>query len=292
MNSLIVILGPTAAGKSALALKLAKKFKGYIISADSRQVYRGLDIGTAKPSKAELHSLPHELINVVAPKKRFTVAEYQSKVFSILKTRPDLPFLVGGTGLYIDSVLQNWQIPSGKPNDKLRRQLEKLSLANLVKRLRKIDPSSAWVIDLKNKRRVVRALVVALQSGQSFIHLKKQRPLPYRVLKIGLAPPRPELIERINKRVDIMMKRGLLNETRRLVKRYGFNAPAQDGLGYRQLIRHLKGELTLPEAVERIKIETRQYAKRQMTWFKRDESIHWVRTASAAEQLIRRFLHV
>lgn len=291
MKPLIAIVGPTASGKSALALKLAKKYKGYIISADSRQVYQGMDIGTAKPTKAEQRSIHHEMLDIAAPNKRFTVAEYQSKVFAILKTRPGQPFLVGGTGLYIDAVLQNWQIPSGKPNAKLRHQLEKSSLGELVKRLRKVDPASTRVIDLNNKRRVIRALEVALQTGQSFTRLKKQRPLPYRVLKIGLTLPRQKLIERINKRVDLMMKRSLLKETKLLVKRYGYNAPALDGLGYRQLIRHLKGELTLTEAVERIKIETRQYAKRQMTWFKRDKSIHWLRTQSQAERLIRKFIN-
>lgn len=287
---LIVILGPTASGKSSLALKLAQEFDGYTISADSRQVYRGMDIGTAKPTPDEQRRVRHFMIDVIDPDQPFTVSDFQHMVFDVLKRETGLPFLVGGTGLYISSIVENWDIPKGGMDQKERMKREKESITFFVKRLQEVDPQSASIIDLKNKRRVIRALEVAEQAGESFLDQKKKRSLPYRVLQIGFSVPREELIKRINGRVENMMEHGLLDETMALATKYGWDVPAMSGLGYRQLGQYLRGEMKLGEAVERIKIETRQYAKRQMTWFKRDPSIQWVQDKMGAEKLIKDFL--
>ena len=286
---LIAIVGPTTSGKSTLALALAEHFSGYIISADSRQVYRGMDIGTAKPTADERRRVPHFLIDVADPDEPFTVANYQRMVLDILKHEPGLPFLVGGTGLYIDAIVENWEIPKGT-TEALRSQLDGESLDILAARLQQMDPESAAIVDLKNKRRVIRALEVAEQSGESFVGQKKQRPFPYRVLKIGLDVPRDELVRRINTRVDDMMAGGLLEEARRLGEHYGWDAPALTGIGYRQLGQYVRGECMLDEAVERIKIATRQYAKRQMTWFKRDSRIRWICGEDETTRLVTTFL--
>lgn len=286
---LIVLLGPTASGKSTLALQLAPEFDGYIISADSRQVYRGMDIGTAKPTEDERRRVHHYLLNVVDPNERFTLFDYQKTVREVLDKQSGLPFLVGGTGLYIDAVVENWDIPAGEDATR-RTELDALPLADLVARLRSLDPDSSAVVDLKNKRRIIRALEVAEETGGSFVRTRRRNPSLFRTLKLGTDVPREELVERINRRADDMMKRGLLDETKRLGAKYGWDSPALSSLGYRQLGAHLRGELSLDEAVERIKIETRQYAKRQMTWFRRDTTIQWIRTAGEAREHIKAFL--
>lgn len=283
---LIVILGPTASGKTALSVALVKQFGGYIISADSRLVYKGMDIGTAKPTLEERDGVPHFMIDVAEPDETFTVADYQRMVADILQNERGLPFLVGGTGLYIDAVTQNWDIPKGGVRKEERSAMENMSVRILAKRLSEIDPESAKTIDLNNKRRVIRALEVAEQTGESFVAQQQTQPFPYNVIKIGIAVEREELIKRIDNRVDAMMNAGLLDEAKRLGARYAWDLPAMSGIGYKQLGAYIRGEMNLADAVGRIKIETRQYAKRQMTWFKRDASIHWISTLSGAERLI------
>ena len=289
---IIVILGPTASGKTDIAIQLAKEFHGFIISADSRQVYRQMDIGTAKPTKEQLRAVRHKMIDIVEPDEPFSLAQYQERVFDILAKveRSAIPFLVGGTGLYIDAVVENWDIPKVAPNDALRQELEQLTMSQLANRLTLQDADSAANIDLHNKRRIIRAIEVAETTGTSFVAQKRSRPFPYRILKIGLAVPKEILNTRIVHRVDQMMKDGLLDETKRLAERYSWNIPAMSGIGYRQLGAYLRDEMSLEQAVERIKIATRQYAKRQMTWFQRDHSIHWVHNAPQAERLVRAFL--
>ncbi len=293
MQPLIAIVGPTASGKSALALACAERLNGYIISADSRQVYRDMDIGTAKPTAEEQCRVPHFLLDVVNPDEPFTLADYQEQVSKVLEERKNngLPFLVGGTGLYIDAVLENWEIPKGAPNSESRKEKETAELTELVERLRVLDPVSVETIDLKNKRRVIRALEVVEQTGTSFVEQKKRRPFPFRVLRLGLTCTRDVLNKRIDDRVDDMMRRGLLEETQRLAQTYDWSLPAMSGIGYRQLGQYLRGECSLPEAVERIKIATRQYAKRQMTWLKRNADIQWIGTQEEAEQTVQDFLH-
>lgn len=285
---LIAIIGPTASGKSALALRFAKKFGGYIISADSRQVYKGMDIGTAKPSTKERGRVPHFMLDLVRPSQLFTVAEYQRRVFRILKRTNGIPFLVGGTGLYVDAILQNWIIPKGKLDSKLRQKLERESIHLLAKRLARLDPKTAAIIDLHNKRRVIRALEVALAGGS--IIERKKRPFPYRVLILGLNVPRTSIVKRINARVDRMILAGLVDEVRRLGQQYGWDSPAMSGIGYKEIGQYLKGLCSVDDAVERIKIATRQYAKRQVTWFRKTEGAHWIRSQQDAEQLVKNFL--
>lgn len=288
---LIVLLGPTASGKTELAITLAKEFDGYIISADSRQIYKHMDIGTAKTSREQLRAVRHEMIDIAEPDEPFSLAQYQEQVFTILERKnTQIPFLVGGTGLYIDSIIRNWDIPKVAPNVRLREKLEKLPVNHLVKRLTALNSDSATNIDLSNKRRLIRAIEVAETTGASFVKKKRTRPFPYRVLKIGLAVPKEELNTRIVQRVDHMMHDGLLEETKRLAVTYGWSVPAMSGLGYRQLGAYLRGKMGLEQAVERITIETRQYAKRQMTWFKRDKDIRWIGTFAEAERLVREFL--
>lgn len=297
---LVVVLGPTASGKSGLAIRLAKRFGGSIIGADSRQVYEGMEIGTAQPrGKWQLadgkwrfvsHGIPHFLLGHVRANTPYTVARYQREVFRVLKTNSGIPFLVGGTGLYIDAVTQNWDIPKVKPNRALRQKLEKQTLTQLAKRLTVLDPESARSIDMKNRRRIIRALEVVLATKQSFLAQKKKRPFPFRVLKIGLSPRKNVLEKNIRRRVHAMFLRGLVAETKRLLKRYSPNLPAMSGIGYQEVHQFIRGKISKAEAIERIVIRTRQYAKRQMSWFKRDPEIHWVRSESEAKKLIDKFI--
>lgn len=300
---IIVILGPTGSGKSSLAVKLAKQFSGAIISADSRQIYKGMDIGTAKITQKEMQGVPHYMLDIVRPDQEFTLADYQKKVFSIiddLHKKKTLPFLVGGTGLYIQAIVDNLQIPEGKPNKKLRAQLEKLTNSQLIAKLKKFDPASLKSVDTKNRRRLIRALEVVAQTGQSFAKQRKKGQPKVEALQLGLNPPREKLVQNINARVDEMIDKGLVLEAKKLVMDYGPGPYALSGIGYKEIIQHLNGELTLEQAVERTKISTRQYAKRQMTWFsshggsetggKRNKRIKWVKSPGKAEKLVTSFV--
>ena len=290
---IIIILGPTGSGKSSLAVELAKEFSGAIISADSRQVYKGLDIGTAKITKKEMQGVPHYMLDIVKPNQEFTLVNFQEKVFKIieeLNKKNTLPFLVGGTGLYIQAIVDNLQIPEGKPDKELRAELEMLTNNQLMAKLKKLDPVSLESIDTENRRRLIRALEVAMQTGQSFVGQQKKSQPKVRALQLGLNPPREKLIKNINTRVDKMIEKGLVLEVTKLIKNYGPDPIAMSGIGYREIIQHLNGEMTLDQAKERIKISTRQYAKRQMTWFKRDNRIKWVQNSTQARQIISKFI--
>jgi len=279
LKKIIVILGPTASGKSELAFKLAKKFKGEIISADSRQIYREMDIGTAKSKNHQY------LIDLVNPDQEFTLAQYKELAIEKIK-EAKIPFLVGGTGLYIQTIVDNWDIPKIKPNEELRSELEKLNTEQLFERLKKLDPEI--VIDSHNRRRLIRAIEVCLATGKPFPK-KKKEPL-FDILQIGLKTTD----EKINRRVDQMFEMGLLDEVKNLLKKYPANLPAFSGIGYAELITYLNTDLntdfSLEETKELIKLHTRQYAKRQMTWFKRDKRIHWIKNYQEAEKLVKKFL--
>jgi tRNA dimethylallyltransferase len=240
MNFLVAIVGPTGIGKSRLALHLARKFGGEIVSADSRQVYRHMDIGTAKPDPQE--QARHHLIDIVNPDEDFSLAQYQKLAFSAIRDiqqRAKLPILVGGSGLYVRAVLEGWQLPAAKPDPELRRQLEKRAAdgggESLYQELMKIDPAAARKIDPRNVRRVIRALEVHYQTNKAFSRLQDKRALPYRTLIIGLTAERKELYRRIDRRVDEMVKRGLVAEVEKLVNmEYDFNLPAMSSIGYKQ----------------------------------------------------------
>jgi len=284
-NKLIVILGPTASGKSNLAIKLANQFKGQIVSADSRQIYKEMNIGTAKITKKEMQGVPHYLIDMIKPNQEFSLAQFQKKAVQIIKDiqkRNKLPFLVGGTGLYIQSIVDNFQIPKIKPDKKLRQKLESKNNKELYNQLKKLDPQALEIIDLNNKRRLIRALEVCLITGQKFSEQKHKGPDLFNVLQIGLNPGIKILDKRIDQRVKQMIKAGLFKEAKRLIKKYGLKPHSMSGIGYKETL--------LDKAEELIKIHTRQYSRHQMSWFRRDQRIRWVKTYREAKKLIRDFL--
>jgi tRNA dimethylallyltransferase len=276
---LLAIVGPTAVGKTAIALQLASELAGEIVSADSRQIYRGLDIGTDKASAAQQAQIPHHLLDVVAPNQVLTLAEYQRAAYAAVDAihrRGRLPLLVGGTGLYVRAVIEGLGIPEVPPNEVLRAELESYAAQHgvlaLHARLAALDPTAAGRIDQRNVRRVVRALEVSLVSGRPISELQAAAPPPYRVLRIGLTRPRDALYARIDQRVDEMLVRGLLAETQRLLDMgYSPHLPALTGLGYRQMIQYLQGEMTYDDAVAAIKQHTRRFVRQQYTWFRLDD---------------------
>jgi len=282
--TLIVIVGPTAVGKTRLSLRLAQEFDGEIVSADSRQVYRGMDIGTAKPTLEERRRLPHHLIDVAAPDESFTLAQYQELAYHAVGdvlARSKVPFLVGGTGQYVRAVVEGWGIPRVPPNEELRaelyRQAEIEGEETLHSRLREVDPAAAERIDPRNVRRVVRALEVYLETGQPISDLQRKKPPPYRILQIGLTMERQELYRRIDERVDKMIDGRLVEEVRGLVERgYDYDLPSISGLGYQQIGMYLLGQVSLEEAIQLIKRHTRRFVRHQYNWFRLgDEGIRW-----------------
>ncbi|MBL7155448.1 MAG: tRNA (adenosine(37)-N6)-dimethylallyltransferase MiaA [Candidatus Portnoybacteria bacterium] len=292
-NKLIVILGPTASGKSDLAIKLAKKFNGEIVSADSRQIYQEMDIGTNKLTKKQMSGIKHYLIDLIKPDQEFTLAQYKKRAVKIIKDiqkRGKLPFLVGGTGLYIQAIVDNLQIPQVRPNKKLRNKLEKLSNQELFKQLKKLDPLTAAAIDPHNKRRLIRALEVCLITKKPFSKQRKKGQPLFDVCQIGLKLPKETLNKKIDQRVEKMIQAGLIEENKKLAKKYSFDLPAMSGIGYQEISRYLKDEINLEEAKKLIKQYTRQYARRQMSWFKKDKRIKWIEAQNQAEKLLRNFL--
>lgn len=293
MNKLIVIVGPTASGKTKLALELARKFNGEIVSADSRQVYRGMDIGTGKDLK-DYGRVPYHLIDIVNPRTNFTLAQYQKLAYraidEILK-RGKVPILVGGTGLYVQAVVDGYVLPEAPPNPKLRAQLTKLSLARLRLKLKNLDPETYRIIDKNNRRRLERAIEICQITG---IPLSKQRAKqapPYDVLMIGLAPGSGVLYKRIDARLDKRLRQGMVKEVKRL---YGHNISWKRlesfGLEYRHVAQYLQGKITYSGMVRELSRAIKDFSRRQMTWFKRDKRIMWVRNKKEALNLLKEFL--
>jgi tRNA dimethylallyltransferase len=285
---LLVIVGPTAAGKTALSIALAKQFNGELIAADSRTVYKGMDIGTGKD-----FSYPHQLIDIVRPDQALSLADYKIKAVRAIRgaiKKGKLPILVGGTGLYVWAVVDNLLIPKVPPNKKMREELEKKTAAELHQLLVSIDSDAAKVTG-ENKRRIIRALEVVSASGEKFSQAtKKGKPL-FDCLELGMMVPREELKKKINARVDGMMKAGFMNEVMALRKKlYPPELPAMSGIGYAELNAVIDGQQTLAAAVQRVKARTHQYARRQMTWFRRDPRIHWLGDPSEAAALVKKWL--
>jgi tRNA dimethylallyltransferase len=284
MKRLIAIVGPTGIGKTRLALHLAKIFQGEIVSADSRQVYRYMDIGTAKPSPEEMSAVPHHLINVVDPDEEFSLATYQEmayKAIDDIHRRGRLPFLVGGTGLYVKAVLEGWRIPGVSPDKDFRYNIEKRinerSIDEIYQELVVTDPDAAAKIDRRNVRRVIRALEVHAKAGQAFSQLGDKIAPAFIPFIIGLTAERSELYRRVDSRVDAMIEQGFVAEVENLLKKgYRLDLPSMSGIGYRQIGQYLKGELATAEAIQKIKTETHRFIRHQYAWFRlADEKIHW-----------------
>ncbi|MFC2013025.1 tRNA (adenosine(37)-N6)-dimethylallyltransferase MiaA [Chloroflexota bacterium] len=284
MKPLVAIIGPTAVGKSRLALHLARLFDGEIVGADSRQVYRHMDIGTAKPPAEELSLVPHHLINVVNPDEDFSLAQYQSltgKVIRDIQRRNKLALLVGGSGMYIWSVLEGWGIPEVPPDHEFRRSLEErageLGGGELHKDLAKIDPLAAQRIDPRNVRRTIRALEVHKATRMPPSRFQRRKEPAYNAIIIGLTAERADLYTWIDRRVNEMVAKGLVNEVKRLVQMgYDFSLPAMSGIGYEEIGMHIRGELALATAVQQIKFETHRFVRHQYSWFRLlDDRIKW-----------------
>lgn len=301
---LLVILGPTAVGKSEFALQLAERLDGEIVSADSRLLYRGMDIGTAKPTPEERVRVPHHLIDVADPDETWSLGRFQQEAQAVIEDiyrRGRLPFLVGGTGQYVRAVIEGWQPPAVEGNVRLRQVLEEMGKTRgiywLYEKLRKIDPQAAARIDPRNLRRTVRALEVILLTGRHFSEQRTQGESPYRLLLLGLRRPRAELYARIDARIEAMFQAGLLEETRRLLEQgYSPELPALSAIGYRECIAVLQGKISIEEAKALMKRATRRYVRHQANWFKEnDPRIHWLEAGAPdaldqAERLIRKWM--
>lgn len=273
-------MGPTAIGKTDLSLTLARRLDGEVVSADSRLFYRGMDIGTAKPSLAERRDVPHHLIDIADPDQTVTLGQYQDAAYAAIDAvheRGRLPILVGGTGQYVMAVVEGWGIPRVGPRPALRRALHRVGGPELYRWLSRLDPEAGEAIHPNNVRRVIRALEVTLVRGLPMSDLQRKSPPPYDILIVGLHTDRDTLYARVDRRVELMMEEGLLEELRHLHDTgYDSNLPAMSGIGYRQLWDHLKGALSRREAVERIKFETHRFVRHQNNWFSPDdERIHW-----------------
>ncbi len=304
-QKLIVILGPTASGKSELAIKLAlrlgsgqtkKEFKingAEVISADSRQVYKGMDIGSGKISKKEMQGIPHYLLDVASPKRRFTVSQYQKlakkAINKVLKKRK-IPILCGGSGFYIQAVIDGIVIPKVKPDWLLRLNLNKLKTEKLFEKLKKLDKKRAENIDKNNRRRLIRALEIAIKTKKPIPTLKKN-PLAYPVLIIGIKKEKEELKKLIRKRLLKRLKQGMIEEVKKLHKSgVSWKRLEEFGLEYRFVSQYLQNKINYEEMVKIIQKEIEHFVKRQMTWFKKDKRINWIKSQNKAEKLVKEFL--
>lgn len=292
---IILIVGPTAVGKTEIALQLAERLDGEIVSADSRLLYRGMDIGTAKPSPTEMARVPHHLIDVANPDQIWNLAVFQraaQEAIASIHQRGRLPFLVGGTGQYIHAVIEGWDLPQAAPDPRLRQALERWSEEigpfNLHQRLAVLDPQAAESIDPHNLRRTIRALEVILSTGRRFSSQRQRKPALYQALQIGLTRPRTELYARIDARIEGMIEAGFAEEVKRLlVQGYSPRLPTLSAIGYAEMIRYLQGTLTMDDAMMLMKRRTRVFVRRQANWFKEtDSSIHWFRVDEDVSQQI------
>jgi tRNA dimethylallyltransferase len=297
---LVVIVGPTAVGKTEISLQLAHRFNGEIISADSRLFYRGMDIGTAKPTLEERAYIPHHLIDVTTPDQPWSLALFQRVARETIKDiyqRNKLPFLVGGTGQYVQAVIEAWEIPARAPDETMRHLLTsigtRLGAVEFHRKLSMIDPDAAALIEPNNLRRTVRAFEVILMTGRKFSVQRSKGTIPYRICKIGLTRPRSELYQRIDQRIDKMIADGLFDEVKDLLEQ-GFptGSPAFSAIGYREMILVIQKEIDLAEAVLLMRRYTRQFVRRQANWFKRtDSSIRWFDLSQSGVGEIEEYLN-
>ena len=296
---LILIVGPTAVGKTELAIQLAERLNGEIVSADSRLFYRGMDIGTAKPTREEQTRVPHYLIDIVDPDEILSLAVFQQKAHQVIAdihTRKKMPFLVGGTGQYVRAVTESWTPPEVQPDERLRNELEKLKDENdiywLHEKLKNLDPVAAEKIDPRNYRRTIRALEVILTTGKKFSEQRGQGESPYHLITVGLTRPRPELYERVDQRINAMFANGFLEEVKTLLaKGYSTSLPTMSAIGYRECIRVIHGELNEEQAKAEIRRATRIFVRRQANWFKEsDPNIKWFRVEAGVINGIQSYI--
>ena len=310
---ILVILGPTASGKSALAVALARTFNGEVISADSRQVYKEMDLGTGKITKKEMRGVRHHLLDVTLPKKKFDVVQWKEiadKAITDITRRDKLPIVCGGTGLYIKALTENITYPDVPPDWKLRKKLEKKSVRELFAMLEKLDPQRAKTIDPDNPRRLMRAIEIAIQRGKAPIshfpaiagewdicniqngNVLRETSVPrYDVLIIGIKKSYDELKKEIARRLVERIRKGMVAEARKLHQQgVSWKRMEEIGLEYKYLALHLQGKLTKKEMAEALNAKSWQYARRQMTWFRKTKNVRWIGTLKEAEKLVREFV--
>ena len=281
-RGLIVFCGATATGKTALALEIAQSINSIIISADSRQVYREFDIGTAKVTGSERELIPHYLIDICEPTETLTLAEYQEQAQNLVKSNiTEFPLLVGGTGLYIKSIVKGLKIPRVSPQPQLRLQLQDLGQQQCYQIFKQVDPVGSEKIHVNDQVRTLRALEVFYATGIPISQQQGENPPSYPIIQIGLDCSSEELKKRIVERTKKMIEMGLIEEVEKLVKKYGWDLPLLKTLGYAEIINYLRGKLSLPEAEKEIISHTRQFAKRQRTWFRAYPEIEWFDTTSS-----------
>jgi len=288
---ILVILGPTATGKSDLAVEIALKYNGEIISADSRQVYKGMNLGTGKITKKEMGGIPHYMLDIVNPNSIYNVAKYKAKAQKIISNiikRGKLPIICGGTGFYIDSVVKNISLPDVPPNQKLRKKLEKETCEKLMKQLKKLDPRISKIIDSKNKVKIIRAIEITKKLGK--VPVIKSKSI-YNAIQIGLIAPDKILKERIKTRLLKRIRLGMLKEGEKLHKQgLGWKRMESLGLEYRHMARHLNGKITLEQMINELNSKIWQFARRQKTWFRRNKSIKWYKIEKKTNQKIISYL--
>ena len=285
-EKVIVICGPTASGKTALSIELAKKINGEIISADSMQIYKDMNIGTAKPTKEEMQGIKHYLLDFVSPNERYSVAQYKQDAKNAIKeiiAKGKIPIIVGGTGLYIDSLIYEIEYNDIKIDENYRKELEKIieeqGLEKLYKKAMQIDPIAMEKISINDKKRIMRVLEIYKSTGktkteQELESRKKPVEFDYKVFAINW--DRETLYQRINKRVDIMIEQGLIDEVKNILEKYDKFPTAMQGLGYKEVVDYINGIYTKEEMIDKIKMETRRYAKRQLTWFRKNKQTIWL----------------
>ena len=297
----IVICGPTASGKTSLSISLAKKINGEIVSCDSMQIYKEMDIGSAKPTVEEMQEIKHYLVDFVSPEKRYSVSEYKddaSKAIEEIINKGKTPIIVGGTGLYLNSLIYNIQYNEMEVDLNYRRELEKeaeeYGLEVLYNRAKEIDPEAMEKVSANDKKRITRVLEIYNATGRNKTELEKKsrKEVPYNYLIFGINMERSILYDRINKRVDIMLEQGLIEEVKNLINKYSNMPTAMQGLGYKEVKEFLDGNISKEEMIEKIKMETRRYAKRQITWFKRIENIIWLDGLNKTEENVNSIMEV
>lgn len=291
-------MGPTSSGKSSLAVRLAKRFNGEIISADSRQVYRGMDIGTGKITKKEMAGVPHYLLDAASPHRRFSAAQFKKlgeKAVKIIQSKGKLPIICGGTGFYIQALVDDLKLPEVKPDFKLRARLERMEASKLYQQLKKLDPQRAKNIDPRNKRRLVRAIEIVKKTGRPVPKINppapsfKRRDGGLHILFLGIKKSNEELQKNIAKRLDRRIKAGMIKEVEKLRQSgLSWKRLEEFGLEYRWVAKFLQGKINRQEMLGRLQKEIEHFAKRQLTWFRRDKRIHWVTSPQEAIRLISR----